>query len=87
MVEYSVGAHLINHSVSEGYNLYYWREGNAEVDFILEKGRKVVAIEVKSSAKSDAKSGTAGMEALQKPIHLTKRCLLAPEDSMRNFCK
>lgn len=75
MVESSVGAHLINHSVSEGYNLYYWREGNAEVDFILEKGRKVVAIEVKSSAKSDAKSGTAGMEAFAK-AHTPNKALL-----------
>ncbi|MFA6738634.1 MAG: AAA family ATPase [Bacteroidales bacterium] len=62
MVESSVGAHLINHSVSEGYNLYYWRERSAEVDFVLEKRRKVMAIEVKSGTKS----GTAGMEAFAK---------------------
>lgn len=71
MVESSVGAHLINHSVSEGYSIYYWREGNAEVDFILEKRRKVVAIEVKSGAKS----GTAGMEAFAK-AHTPYKVLL-----------
>jgi len=31
LVESSVGTHLLNHSVSERYNLYYWREGKHEV--------------------------------------------------------
>ena len=46
LVESSIGTHLINHTVSERYNLYYWREGNEEVDFLLEKDGKVIAIEV-----------------------------------------
>ncbi|MBR2266067.1 MAG: DUF4143 domain-containing protein, partial [Paludibacteraceae bacterium] len=29
--------------------VYYWRENNAEVDFILQRGLSVVAIEVKSN--------------------------------------
>ena len=53
LVESSVGTHLINHSVSERYNLYYWREGNSEVDFVLEKGDKVISLEVKSGIKAD----------------------------------
>ncbi|MBK5720175.1 ATP-binding protein [Dysgonomonas sp. Marseille-P4677] len=53
LVESAVGTHLINHSISERYNLYYWREGNEEVDFILERNGKVVALEVKSGQKSD----------------------------------
>jgi uncharacterized protein len=53
LVESSVGAHLLNHSISERYNLYYWREGNKEVDFILQKGNKVIGLEVKSGASSD----------------------------------
>lgn len=53
LVESSVGAHLINYAVSERYNLYYWREENSEVDFVLEKGEKIVAIEVKSGIRSD----------------------------------
>jgi predicted AAA+ superfamily ATPase len=48
LVESSVGAHLLNSS-DEDTKLYYWREGNQEVDFILAKGRKLAAIEVKSS--------------------------------------
>lgn len=53
LVESSVGAHLLNHSISERYNLYYWREGNKEVDFILQKGNKVIGLEIKSGASSD----------------------------------
>jgi predicted AAA+ superfamily ATPase len=53
LIESSVGTHLINHSVSERYNLYYWREGNYEVDFILEKGNSLVGLEVKSGLKAD----------------------------------
>lgn len=48
LVESSVGAHLFNYSVSERYQLYYWREGNNEVDFILEKEGKVIGLEIKS---------------------------------------
>ena len=55
LVESSIGAHLINHSISERYGLYYWREGNNEVDFIIEKGSKVIALEVKSGIHADNK--------------------------------
>lgn len=50
-VETSIGAHLVNHSITERYKLYYWREGNKEVDFIMEKKGKIIAIEVKSGKK------------------------------------
>jgi uncharacterized protein len=52
LTESSVGAYLLNHSFSERFNLFYWREGNAEVDFVLEKGDKVIGLEVKSGAKA-----------------------------------
>lgn len=53
LVESSVGAHLMNHSISERFNLYYWREGNHEVDFILEKGDTVIGLEVKSGMRAE----------------------------------
>jgi uncharacterized protein len=48
VVESTVGAHLYNNSFSENYEVLYWREGNYEMDFIIKKGDKIVAIEVKS---------------------------------------
>lgn len=50
-VETAVGAHLINASKADDVEVFYWREGNYEVDFILRKGEKIIPIEIKSSAK------------------------------------
>ncbi|MDR1876709.1 MAG: ATP-binding protein [Flavobacteriaceae bacterium] len=72
LVESSVGAHLINNSVSERYNLYYWREGNYEVDFILEKGDKVIGLEVKSGMKVR----NAGMGIFADKFHPEKVLLV-----------
>ena len=65
LVESSIGTHLINHSVSGRYNLYYWREGNEEVDFVLEKDGKVIAIEVKSGKRGENK----GMNTFAEKFH------------------
>jgi predicted AAA+ superfamily ATPase len=55
--ESAVGAHLINSAYEQGYRLTYWRDGNYEVDYILSKGDRSVAIEVKSGKKRDALNG------------------------------
>ena len=49
-VESAVGAHLANSTRLSDINLFYWRDGNDEVDFILEKNGKYIGIEVKSGA-------------------------------------
>ena len=72
LVESSVGAHLINNSISERYNLYYWREGNHEVDFVLEKGDKVIGLEVKSGMKAE----NAGMSVFAEKFHPEKVLLV-----------
>lgn len=71
-VESAVGTHLINHSISERYNLYYWRDGNYEVDFVLEKGDKVIGLEVKSGMKAD----NAGMGIFSERFHPEKVLLV-----------
>lgn len=72
LVESSVGAHLLNHSVSERYNLHYWRESHNEVDFILEKGDKVIGLEVKSGASVD----NEGMGIFNEKFHPDKMLLV-----------
>ncbi len=72
LVESSVGAHLLNHAISERYNLRYWREGNNEVDFILEKGDKVIGLEVKSGASAD----NEGMGIFNEKLHTDKMLLV-----------
>ena len=49
--ELVVGAQLVRIDES----LYYWREGNDEVDYVLKIGRKLYAIEVKSGRKNSQK--------------------------------
>lgn len=55
IVESAIGAHLVNYSKKENFTVYYWRERNNEVDFILEKQSKIIALEVKSSFSKDKK--------------------------------
>jgi predicted AAA+ superfamily ATPase len=45
--ETMVGAVLVR----TGFELYYWREGQHEVDFVLKFGKKIWAIEVKSGRR------------------------------------
>jgi len=56
MVESAVGAHLHNSGHPE-IQTYYWRESPLEVDFVLNKGKRNIAIEVKSGAKNGSMSG------------------------------
>ena len=58
VLELLVGSQLVRTDAQ----LYYWREGNVEVDFVLKRGRYVWAIEVKTSGRVSYK----GLEAFQK---------------------
>lgn len=59
LVESAVGAHLANAAAAGECELYYWRERNFEVDFVVKVGRRVTAIEVKSGRAPQAHAGTA----------------------------
>ncbi len=56
IAESAVGAHLFN-TLPSGGKLYYWREQNSEVDFVLGRGQRLVTIEVKSGARSASDTG------------------------------
>ena len=72
IVESSVGAHLMNFSLIEGYSLYYWRHGDNEVDFVLQKGGKLIGLEVKSGSGTNI----AGMQAFKKYFNPDKVLLI-----------
>ncbi|MGZ3898548.1 MAG: ATP-binding protein [Flavisolibacter sp.] len=72
MVESAIGAHLINHSLTEGYSLHYWRERNEEVDFVLEYKGRVIALEIKTGLTAQ----TTGMSSFQKQMHPEKVLLI-----------
>lgn len=61
LVESAVGAHLINTAASDT-QVYYWRDGTHEVDFVLRRGPRLVAIEVKSGPRRRSPHGLAQFE-------------------------
>ena len=48
LVETAVGAYLANLSYAGDVEVFWWREGNLEVDFVVTYEDAVCAIEVKS---------------------------------------
>jgi hypothetical protein len=78
LVESAVGAHLANAAARGVCELFYWRERNREVDFILRAGRRTVAIEVKSGRARDALPGLAAFAQAFEP----KRTLLIGADGI-----
>ncbi len=70
LVESSVGATLANGIKGKNMELFYWRAGNHEVDFVLKKGKKLVAIEVKSTTKMGHLSG---MEKFSREFPVWKK--------------
>ncbi|HZL05645.1 MAG TPA: ATP-binding protein, partial [Coriobacteriia bacterium] len=51
LVESAVGAHLANAAARGVCEVFYWRDRNREVDFVVRAGRALVAIEVKSGRR------------------------------------
>lgn len=72
MVESALGAHFVNGAPVDGFSVYYWRHRNEEVDFILEKRGKVVALEVKTGAEGN----TSGMKAFKDQFNPDKILLI-----------
>ncbi len=66
IVESAVGAHLYNTAASDT-RVHYWREGSHEVDFVLQRGPNLVAIEVKSGPPRGKPRGLGEFDARFHP--------------------
>jgi len=73
-----VGAHLLRGARDEGYEVFYWREGRHEVDFVAVRGGKVTAIEVESGKP---RAGIPGIAAFQEAFK-AHRLLLVGENGI-----
>ena len=51
ILESGIGSYLVSQSFVHRFEVYYWRERNEEVDFILRRKNSIVAIEVKGNAE------------------------------------
>jgi predicted AAA+ superfamily ATPase len=76
LVETAVGAALYSGLQRIDADLYYWSSLNKEVDFVLAKGKDLVAIEVKSGRR---KTGLPGIEAFSKEFKVKRKLLLGPQ--------
>jgi predicted AAA+ superfamily ATPase len=70
--EMIVGAQLVRTQLE----LFYWREGKFEVDFILKKGKRIWAVEVKSGRKKS----TQGLIEFQKHFPNAKLIIITPDN-------
>lgn len=71
LVESAIGAHLLN-TAPRQMEVFYWRERNREVDFVIRHARSVIAIEVSSGRSKDSLSGLDTFVNLFEP----KRALI-----------
>jgi predicted AAA+ superfamily ATPase len=78
LVESAVGSHLANAVAAGACELFYWRDRNREVDFVVKTGRTITAIEVKSGRRQMTLPGMETFAAAFKP----KRMLLVGRDGI-----
>lgn len=63
--ESGIGAWIVSQAFVHRFEVFYWRNRNDEVDFILRKKGAIVAIEV----KSDAEKNTKGLNVFRDTFH------------------
>ncbi len=76
LVESAIGAHLVNSARQSGFAVHYWTHVNREVDFVLARGKRIVAIEVKSTRRSCA---LPGMDAFASQFKTTRKLLVGEQ--------
>ncbi len=70
LVKSCVGAHLLSHPNTE---VFYWRENNKEVDFVVKRNEKIIAIEVKSGKTFKT---PAGLEVFSQNVPTNAKLLV-----------
>ena len=76
LVESAVGAHLANAAVAGECEVFYWRDRNAEVDFVVRAGKAISAIEVKSGR---AREGFPGLAAFGAAVPKTRKLVVGAD--------
>jgi uncharacterized protein len=76
LTESTIGAHLAKRIGGKGIRLFFWNERNVEVDFVLARGHKIAAIEIKSGRLRD---NLPGMAAFARQFKVEKKWLVGKE--------
>ncbi len=81
-VESAVGAYIVSQAKICGYRVYYWRDKADEVDYVLVKGGRKVAIEVKSGRRT----ANAGLSKFKNAYNPDMSFYVGPDlNSIENF--
>ena len=72
VIESVIGTHLMSAYQKGAIELFYWRDGNDEVDFVIKKGEKISGIELKSGQKKSNR----GMGAFKNKFPEAKTILV-----------
>ncbi|MFH1258243.1 MAG: AAA family ATPase [Elusimicrobiota bacterium] len=75
VVESAAGSSLANAIKGKDIGLFYWAETNCELDFVLSKGKRIVAIEVKSGR---SKIKHPGLDLFSEKFKVEKKLLVGP---------
>lgn len=68
LFESTIGAHIMSYAYAGDYKVYYWRtKPGCEVDYVLEKKGRVIAIEVKSNS-DPGNDGLSEFKVQYKPF-------------------
>ena len=85
IVESAIGAYLLNITRGTQVEVFYWREGDKEVDFILRHGKTLTAIEVKSGKENISHTG---IDNFVKQYHPSRILLIGDQGiPVKDFLK
>lgn len=70
IAENAVGATLHNLLQDKGVDLFYWRLRDEEVDYVFKLGNRLIAVEVKSTAKASSESNLLSFRKKYKSAEL-----------------
>ncbi len=77
LVESAVGASLVRRATSEHFEVFWWRDGSQEVDFVLRSGNALTAIEVKSGRIK----GVGGLDAFHSRFENSKSIVVGSNEA------
>jgi len=67
LVTASVGAHLVNSTFGKKIDIFYWKEGNREVDFVIRKEESLLTVSIKDKNKETKAPGVAIFSEIYHP--------------------
>jgi hypothetical protein len=72
LVQSTVAAHILNSTYGTPLNIFYWKEGKSEVDFIIQKGNDLLVLELESSLAKN----NSGLKAFSREFNPRKSLLI-----------